>query len=66
MHSIGIESLVVDPRRMDQEQILNVIEEAYERRADLRQQLERKMPQVKEAVLNLFDGTDGLLACARA
>lgn len=54
MQTIGVESLVVDPRRIGQEEILNIVDRTYERRDLLRQQLEQKMPQVKNTVLNLF------------
>jgi polysaccharide pyruvyl transferase WcaK-like protein len=54
MQTIGFESLVADPRRMGKEEIISLIEEAYERRALLKTQLEQKMAEVKKAVLNLF------------
>lgn len=50
---------------MDQEETFNVLEDAYERRTELRQQLQQRTPQVKETVLKLFDGAEGLLALAR-
>lgn len=59
MHTIGIESLVVDARKMNKEEILHAIDQAYERREIIRRELEQKMPQVKEAVLNLFSGLNG-------
>jgi polysaccharide pyruvyl transferase WcaK-like protein len=66
MQTIGIESLVVDPRTMDQAGILKVIDDAYERRTELRRQLEQTMPRVKDAVLRLFDAADGLRAPIQA
>ena len=55
MQTIGLEHVVTDPRRMDSAEILAIVEQAYDRRAQLRQQLEQKIPQVKEMVFNLFD-----------
>ena len=54
METIGIESMVADARRLSVEEILRGVEESYERRAITRQMLERRIPQVKAAVLNLF------------
>ena len=41
MQTIGIESNVVDLRKMDEEDIFNVIDRAFEHRAEVRQQLAR-------------------------
>jgi len=54
MQSIGIESLVADPRILGQEEIFNIIDEVYEHRDSISKQLEQTMPQVKETALNLF------------
>jgi colanic acid/amylovoran biosynthesis protein len=56
MHTIGIEANVVDLRKMDEEEIFNVIDRAFESRAQIRQQLAHTMPQIKESVLSLFEG----------
>jgi polysaccharide pyruvyl transferase WcaK-like protein len=56
MQTIGIEANVVDLRKMDEEEIFNVIDRAFEHRAQVRQQLAQTMPQVKESVLSLFEG----------
>jgi colanic acid/amylovoran biosynthesis protein len=56
MQTIGIEANVVDLRTMNEAEILNVIDQAFEHRAHVRQQLARTMPEVKEAVLSLFAG----------
>jgi polysaccharide pyruvyl transferase WcaK-like protein len=54
MQTIGMESLVADPRLMGKEEILRHLEEAYARRNLLRERLRQKMPEVKNTVLNLF------------
>lgn len=55
MQTVGVGGLVADPRTMDEEQILNAIGDAYDHRADLRRQLERTIPSVKQTVLRLFE-----------
>jgi len=54
MQSIGVESLVADPRKLDTPEIMIIIGKAYERRASLREQLLLTTPYVKETVLNIF------------
>ena len=54
LQTIGAESLVVDPRAMDKESILTVIDEVYENRDSLKEKLQQTIPQVKKTVLNLF------------
>jgi polysaccharide pyruvyl transferase WcaK-like protein len=54
LQAVGVGGLVADPRTMGEEQILNAIGEAFDRRAALRQQLEETIPGVKQAVLDLF------------
>lgn len=54
MQTIGVESLVADPRKNEKEEIMNIINEAFDHRDMIRAQLEQKMPQVKNTVLNLF------------
>ncbi len=54
MQTVEVEGLVVDPRTMGEEQILNAIGDAFDRRAALRRQLEETLPGVKQAVLDLF------------
>lgn len=58
MQTIGIESNVVDLRKMRQEEILEVVDRALDRRAEVRQLLARTMPQVKETVLRLFEDVE--------
>lgn len=54
MRSIGVEYLVADPRKLGQEEIMGLIDEAFDRRTELREHLEKTMPHVREMVLNLF------------
>ena len=54
MQSIGTESLVADPRILGKEEIFNIIDEVYEHRDSVSEQLKQTMPQVKKTVLNLF------------
>lgn len=54
MDSIGVGNRVADPREMEEQEILNVINKAYAERDTIRNHLERTMPDVKKRVLNLF------------
>lgn len=55
MHSIGFESLVADPRKLDNEEIVKIIDEAYERCSELQEQLKVTIPKVKKTVLEIFN-----------
>lgn len=61
MQTIGVAELVADPRKLEKEEILGIIDNAFEQRASLRGHLEATMPQVKETVLNLFNEIGSLL-----
>ena len=54
METLGIASLVTDARRMSRQEILASIERAYADRDLVRRQLEAKIPEVRQTVLNLF------------
>jgi polysaccharide pyruvyl transferase WcaK-like protein len=54
METIGVDNYVADPRIMNQKEIFEVIDRAWEERIKIRQHLEKKMPEVKAAVFNLF------------
>ncbi len=54
MDSIGVGNLVADPREMEEQEILGVINKAYAERDIISNHLERTMPDVKKRVLNLF------------
>ncbi|MEW6681770.1 MAG: polysaccharide pyruvyl transferase family protein [Nitrospirota bacterium] len=56
MRTIGVGELVADPCTLENEQILTVIDRAFDQRAVLRARLEQTMPRVRETVLNLFGG----------
>ncbi|HEY2934571.1 MAG TPA: polysaccharide pyruvyl transferase family protein [Acidobacteriota bacterium] len=66
MQTIEMESLVADPRRMGKAEILNMVAEAYQNRDLLRRRLEQRIPEVKDAVLNLFNDIGDSAACATA
>lgn len=61
METIGIDSLVADPRYMDKTDILGIIDRAYSDKGLIRKQLEQKMPEVKRVVLNLFKEINELI-----
>jgi colanic acid/amylovoran biosynthesis protein WcaK/AmsJ len=54
LQTIDAEFSVADPRELENEAVLAVIDRVYEQRTAVRQQLERTMPAVKTAVLELF------------
>lgn len=54
MDTIGMAKYVADMRIMDEEQIIKMIDSAYECRAEINKQLSSKMPEVKTKVLNMF------------
>jgi polysaccharide pyruvyl transferase WcaK-like protein len=62
METIGVESYIVDPRIMDERQILHTVDRAWTERDSIRQHLKNKMPEVKAHVLNLFKEIDEALA----
>lgn len=54
METIGFESYVADPCRLDIGAILDIIDKAFEDRAAIAERLRSQMPEVKEKVLGLF------------
>ncbi len=68
MESIELPDIVVDPRSMNQEEIIDIIEKTFDKRADMKKHLDSILPGVKERVLNLFndlqapDGKSGFKA----
>ena len=54
LKTINAESSVVDPRKLEINDILAVIDRAYDDRASLHRQLEQTIPGVKETVMQLF------------
>ncbi|MGD0695525.1 MAG: polysaccharide pyruvyl transferase family protein [Terriglobia bacterium] len=59
METVGAEAAVADARKMDEAEILETVERAFEQRNVARRQLEQRMPQIKERVLRLFDEIGG-------
>jgi colanic acid/amylovoran biosynthesis protein len=55
METIGLESLVADPRQMGQDEILEKLSDIYDRRQTIRSELEHRIPKIKQRVLMLFD-----------
>lgn len=54
MQTIGVADLVADPRLLNHEDIMGLIDQSYDQRASFKSQLEQIMPSVKDAVLRLF------------
>jgi len=63
MQSIGVAELVADPRKLESEEILRVVNGAFENRSRLKGHLETTMPHVRATVLNLFNEIGSLLLC---
>jgi polysaccharide pyruvyl transferase WcaK-like protein len=61
MQTIGVAELVADPRKLEKEEILGIIDNAFEQRASLKRHLEKTMPHVKETILNLFNEIGSLV-----
>jgi len=59
--SIGFPSLVADPRNLGEEEIISVINSAFERKAIIKQELEIKIEGIRNSVLNLFKEIGELL-----
>ena len=54
MGAIGVDSIVADARKLDENEMLAFIENTLDGRAAIREQLSRQMPEVKARVMNLF------------
>jgi colanic acid/amylovoran biosynthesis protein len=61
MQAIGFEDLVVDPRRMDEQEILQVVDRVYERRSMVRREFEFKIPLVKETIRTALCDVEGVI-----
>ncbi len=59
METSGAETSVADARKMDETEILETVERAFEQRGLARKQLEQSMPQIKARVLRLFNEIGG-------
>jgi len=64
LQTLGIDSLVADARQLDVDSIVNAVSASYDRRSSLRKSLERKIPLIKDEVLNLFADIDRYVASA--
>ena len=62
MEAIGFADLVVDPRRMDEDEIVGMVDRIFARRASVRRALEEKIPLVKEVVRRALCDLDGPLS----
>lgn len=58
MQTIGCEDLVVDPRRMDEKEIVEILNRIYENRITVRSELEKKLPLVKQTIHNALSNVD--------
>lgn len=54
MDTIGVGSFVADPCKLDSGAILDIIDKAFEDRAQIAERLKLQIPSVKEKVLGLF------------
>jgi polysaccharide pyruvyl transferase WcaK-like protein len=52
--SIGVGHLVADPRIMNEKKIFEIIENAFEDRQNIKEGLQKMIPQVKKEILNIF------------
>jgi polysaccharide pyruvyl transferase WcaK-like protein len=50
MRSVGLEGAVVDPRRMELNEILQVVERTYDARSIIRRELKQRIPAVKRSI----------------
>lgn len=56
MGAVGINELVLDLRDLDEQQILERFDHCFDRRPELRDQLQAIMPQVRSIVLRVVEG----------
>ena len=59
LETLGNESLVVDARRLDSREILHAVDAAFQDRVSIGRNLNAKMPQIRDTVLNLFVALEG-------
>jgi colanic acid/amylovoran biosynthesis protein len=60
MESIGVGGIVADPRKMGEQEILRIVGQTFDARADIREQLIQIMPHVKATILGLFSEVEAL------
>lgn len=56
--TVGMESLIADPRLSDKDEILRIIDNAYANRLQLRRILEQRIPATKQNVFDIFKSSD--------
>ncbi len=66
MQSLGLQSFVADLRKLRQNEVFEVVDRVYRQRDSIRLGLGRKMPEVKNTVLNLFRDLNIGHGCPRA
>jgi colanic acid/amylovoran biosynthesis protein len=54
MQTIGVERLVADARRMSYQQILEILEDSWASRGEIRRELERTVPEIQRAAKELL------------
>ena len=64
MESIGLQSVVADPRSMKESEMLEVVERVYETRDAVRHELETIMPQVKHDIYDAIGKLDTIMDVA--
>lgn len=64
LQTLDIDSLVADARQLDEYSIVSVAARSFDQRSSIRQRLDRKIPLVKETVLNLFADIESCSASA--
>ena len=62
MEFAGVGDIVIDPRKIEEDEILGEIGRAFDLRDEVRDQLICTIPSVKETVLGLFAQVQGLRA----
>lgn len=56
--TVGMESLVADPRLSDKDEILRIIDTAYDNRVQLRNILKQRIPKARQNVFDIFKNMD--------
>jgi colanic acid/amylovoran biosynthesis protein len=60
METVGIESMTVDARKLDYDQILSALSVAFKNRGRVEAELQKTIPQIRETVRHLFCQIEGL------
>jgi colanic acid/amylovoran biosynthesis protein len=60
LETVGVGCLAADPRKQSNDEIIAVIDAAYEARSIISSRLAERIPRIKEVVLALCDGLPGL------